>query len=166
MYISQSKQTNRKLRPTLALIIIPLLLALSPGADAGHPVIRSVDIEGVMIEGYDVVAYYTMADAVKGSKDISADWLGGKWLFANHEHRDLFLADPAKYIPQYGGYCSSGISPAKHSEIDPTAWQMVDNKLYLFYDTGAAQRWISDFFGKEVAAEMKWGKAKAGLLLQ
>ena len=166
MYISQSIQPMRKLRPVLALIIIPLLLALSSGANAGHPVIRSVDMEGVMIDGYDVVAYYTMAHAVKGSKDISADWLGGTWLFANHDHRDLFLADPAKYIPQYGGYCSSGISPAKHSEIDPTAWQMVDNKLYLFYNTGTAERWISDFFGKELAAKMKWDKAKAGLQLQ
>lgn len=166
MYISQSMQTNRKLRPTLALIIIPLLLALSPGADAGHPVIRSVDIKGVMLEGYDVVAYYTMADAVKGSKDISADWLGGKWLFANHEHRDLFLADPAKYIPQYGGYCSSGTGPVGHSDINPEAWQMVDNKLYLFYDIGSAAEWVSDFFGKEVAAEKKWEKSKAGLPLQ
>ena len=166
MNISQSTQLNRKLRPVLFLIIIPLLLALSPGANAGHPVIKSVDINGVMIDGYDVVAYYTMADAVKGSEGISADWLGGKWLFTNDEHRDLFLADPANYIPQYGGYCSSAPRLAKHSDIDPRAWQVVDNKLYLFYDTGTAERWISDFFGKEVAAERKWGKAKAGLQLQ
>lgn len=166
MNIFQSILPTRKFRSVLTLIIIPLLLASSPGANAGHPVTKSIDFEGVVIGGYDVVAYFTMAHAVQGSKDISADWLGGKWLFANHDHRDLFLADPAQYIPQYGGYCSSGISPAKHSEIDPTAWQMVDNKLYLFYNTGTAERWISDFFGKEVAAEMKWGKAKAGLQLQ
>ena len=165
MFISQSMQSMRKSQSVLALIIIPLLLVLSPGAGASHPVIKSIDFDGVVIDGYDAVAYFTMGHAVKGSENFSADWLGGKWLFASDEHRTLFLADPTNYVPQFGGYCSSGTSPASHSDVDPEAWQIVDNKLYLFYSTAAAARWISDP-SSLVAVERKWGKVRAGLLQQ
>lgn len=161
----QKIQIKQNLRSYLALALLGLLLSLSFGAGAGHPVVKAIDTKGLVIDGYDVVAYFTMGDAVKGSEDISADWLGGKWLFANDEHRDLFLADPTKYTPQYGGYCSSGMSPAQHSDIDPKAWQMVNNKLYLFYSIKSAARWMSNP-PSVVTADKQWDKAKSGLTQQ
>jgi hypothetical protein len=156
---------KQNFRTYLVAALMGLMLSLSFGAGAGHPVVKSIDTNGLVIDGYDVVAYFTMGDAVKGSKDISADWLGGKWLFANDEHRDLFFADPTKYTPQYGGYCSSGTRTAKHSDIDPKAWQMVDNKLYLFYSIDSATRWMSNP-PSVVTADKHWDKAKAGLTQQ
>ena len=47
---------------------------------------------------------------MKGSEEFAYDWLGTPWHFANAEHRDLFKADPAKYAPQYGGYCTGGVA--------------------------------------------------------
>src|SRR5215204_2920449 len=60
---------------------------------------------GVAIKGYDPVAYFTEGRAMKGSEQFSYDWLGTPWHFANARHRELFIDDPNKYAPQYGGHC-------------------------------------------------------------
>lgn len=163
----QEIQIKQSFRAYLVLVLMGLMLSLSFSAGASHPVVKSIDTKGLVIDGYDVVAYFTMGAAVKGSKDISADWLGGKWFFANTDHRALFLADPAKYTPQYGGYCSSalGPGPARHSDIDPKAWQMVNNKLYLFYSIKSAARWMANP-PSAITADKQWDKARAGLLQQ
>ena len=52
------------------------------------------------------MAYFTMVEAVKGSESISHEVLDYKWLFASEEHKALFISDPMRYMPNYGGYCS------------------------------------------------------------
>jgi len=55
------------------------------------------------------------------------------------EIRRAFIADPGKYAPQYGGYCADGVSfGTVTTNIDPNAWRIIDGKLYLSYDPGAA----------------------------
>jgi predicted alpha/beta superfamily hydrolase len=55
--------------------------------------------------------------------------------FANDQHRQLFIADPARYAPQYGGYCVLGTAVGESAmNIDPNAWRIIDGKLYLNYD--------------------------------
>ena len=89
------------------------------------------------IEGYDPVAYFTEGKAMKGSEEFAHDWLGTPWHFANATHRDMFAADPARFAPQYGGYCALGVGLDGHASenIDPErAWRIIDDKLYLAYD--------------------------------
>ena len=59
---------------------------------------------GVAINGYDTVAYHTEGRAVKGNSKMSHKWNDAKWYFASQAHRDLFIKDPERYAPQYGGY--------------------------------------------------------------
>lgn len=94
---------------------------------------------GVAIKGYDPVAYFTEHKAVEGSDAFSYKWLGATWHFASAENRDLFKKDPVKYAPQYGGLCADGVSFGTiTTNIDPNAWRIIDGKLYLSYDPGAA----------------------------
>ena len=89
---------------------------------------------GVAIMGYDTVAYFTEGQPIKGSPAFSYEWLGTPWHFANADHRDLFAADPARYAPQYGGYCTLGVGLDSHAaeNIDPErAWRIIDGKLYF-----------------------------------
>lgn len=93
----------------------------------------------VAIKGYDPVAYFTENKATPGSAAFSHRWLGAEWYFASAGNRDLFIADPGKYAPQYGGYCADGVSfGTVTTNIDPNAWRIIDGKLYLSYDPGAA----------------------------
>ena len=75
----------------------------------------------------------------KARPNIRHRWLGATWHFASAENRDLFEADPVKYAPQYGGHCADGVSFGTiTTNIDPKAWRIIEGKLYLSYDPGAA----------------------------
>ena len=61
-----------------------------------------------VVGGYDVVAYHTDGKPMKGSSDYSATYQGATWHFASMKNQELFMADPAKYAPAYGGFCAFG----------------------------------------------------------
>ena len=73
--------------------------------------------EGVAIRGYDAVAYFTEHRPVKGSSRFTVFYLGSLFHFASAEHRDAFLKEPQRYVPQYGGFCAYGT--AKAAVIEP-----------------------------------------------
>ena len=111
----------------------------------------------VAVMGYDMVAYFTESRAMKGSEKFSYDWLGTPWHFANAKHRELFIGDPTKYMPQYGGYCVGEVaSNGVTINIDPEAWAIIDGKLYLAYSKEFMDKFKahpSDFLAN---AEANW----------
>lgn len=120
----------------------------------------------VAIKGYDPVAYFTQHDAVEGSRKFSYQWLGATWLFASAENRDLFKADPAKYAPQYGGYCADGVSfGTVTTNIDPKAWRIIEGKLYISYDPGAADG-FEKIPTKLTDSRKHWSEVEQTLLLE
>ncbi len=140
------------------------LLALS-GPAAGGDVVNTGLFGGVAIKGYDTVAYFTEGKAMKGSEEFAYDWVGTPWHFANAAHRDMFVADPARYAPQYGGYCTLVVGLDGHAaeNIDPErAWRIIDGKLYFVYDPTyvveldgpARDEWLAN-------AEANWPAVKA-----
>jgi len=147
---------------TLVVAALSLVVLGGGSAKAGGTV-NTGYFGGVAIKGYDTVAYFTDGIAIKGSKEFAYDWLGTPWYFANAEHRDKFKAEPARYAPQYGGYCTGGVA-AGHAavNIDPeNAWRIIDGKLYLVYDP----TYVADLDGpaqKEILAkaEENWPTVK------
>lgn len=118
---------------------------------------------GIAIQGYDPVAYFTDGKAVKGSDAFPYQWLGATWHFASAEHRDLFTADPVKYAPQYGGYCTSGIVGANLHGADPKIWRIVDGKLYLNGSQYALKHFADSAPEGIEASDAKWEELQAGL---
>ncbi|MGQ8364711.1 YHS domain-containing (seleno)protein [Glaciecola sp. 1036] len=102
----------------------------------------NVDESRLAIKGYDPVAYFTQSMPVEGSASYTAEYKGAIYHFASAEHQSLFKANPAKYAPQYGGYCAFGVSKEKKFDTDPTAWAIVDNKLYLNLNDKVQGRWV------------------------
>ena len=124
-----------------------------------------VNYDGIFIFGYDPVAYFTMDKPVKGSGDFVYQFLGGRWHFANAEHKQMFVAEPAKYIPQHGGYCSSYSTEGGSVAANPRAWQIIDGKLYLF----ASKRRMSKFNPDDpaaLAADAGWQQKLMSLVSQ
>ncbi len=90
--------------------------------------------KGYVAKGYDVVAYFD-TKALEGKKEFTAEYDGVKFKFASKEHLETFKSNPGKYVPQYGGYCAYAIAKNKKATIDPKSFQIMDGKLYLFYDS-------------------------------
>jgi hypothetical protein len=120
---------------------------------------------GVAIMGYDTVAYFTDGRAVKGSQEFSYDWLGTPWHFANKQHQEMFMSDPVKYAPQYGGYCAGEVaaSGSVTINVDPEAFKIIDGKLYLIYDTGNADAFADSAGDAVPKADANWPVIKAEL---
>lgn len=139
-----------------------IVLLCSVNANAGWFFERN----GLAIDGYDPVAYFTDQQPVKGSSEFRSDFQGSTFQFASAAHRDAFAADPSKYAPQYGGYCAYGIAKGYKASIDPAAFTVVGNKLYLNYSEAVRSQWLSDIPGYVRKADANWPEVKKSTKVQ
>jgi YHS domain-containing protein len=155
--------------PVLALLTALLLAVGSLGAqanamrDAAHDAhataatqVVNADAAGVAIKGYDVVAYQTQGVAVAGTPSHTATYRGATFRFASAANRAAFVAEPARYMPKYGGYCAMGVAVGRKFDIDPTAFKVVDGTLYLNKDAATQRAWQRDIPGNIAKGDAKW----------
>lgn len=107
--------------------------AASPSRAVLHGPTNVTD-EGVAISGYDTVAYFTEGRPIEGKAGINHRWQDALWYFSSDKHRDMFIADPDGYAPEFGGFCAAGMTYGAIIKADPRVWAIVDGKLYLNYD--------------------------------
>jgi YHS domain-containing protein len=125
---------------------------------AGGPVDPiNKDSGGLALKGYDAVAYFTEGKPVKGGKDFEYAWSGARWQFSSAANRDLFKANPEKYAPQNGGYCTWAVSKGYTASISPNAWKVVNGKLYLNHPL-AKGKFEKDVQGAIARADENWPK--------
>ena len=111
---------------------------------------------GVAIKGHDPVAYFNEDAAVAGDPSITTTYEGATYQFASEANRDLFLADPAKYAPQYGGYCAYAVAQGYTAPIDPEAFTIYNDRLYLNFSKGVRRRWERDVPGNVAKGDANW----------
>jgi len=100
--------------------------------------------DGVAINGYDSVAYFLEEKPVLGSDEFTTEYKHVIWKFASSQNRDMFVGDPQKYAPQYGGYCAYAVALGATASTDPAAWTIYNGKLYLNFSLGVRSRWRRD----------------------
>jgi YHS domain-containing protein len=145
---------------TRTLATISLIVWAASTTQAIEPVYRNK--EGLALRGHDPVAYFTDGKPVAGKPEHRFEWMGATFLFANAEHRDQFAAEPAKYAPQFGGYCAWAVARGYTAETDPQAWRIVDGKLYLNYNLKVREKWDQDRKGYIGKGEANWPKILKG----
>lgn len=116
--------------------------------------------KGIAIQGYDPIAYFISNKAVKGDKSLAASVEGITYYFSSQKNKDLFMKDPKKFEPQYGGWCAyaMGVNNEK-VEIDPETFKIVEGKLYLFYHTwinNTLTKWNEDEKNLKTKADKNW----------
>lgn len=133
--------------------------ALTTAVFAGENEVN-ITSTGLALRGYDPVSYFTDGAPMPGAFDITADYEGATYRFTSAEHAEMFKADPAKYVPEFGGYCAFGAAFGKKFGGDPTVWKIVDGKLYLNLAKPVAEKWQADqpYFISE--ASSKWAEIK------
>ena len=143
---------RRLLLLALAAACLPLpTLAAGPA---------NLDARGVAIHGHDPVAYFTEGRAVMGRAEHRATVGAATYWFASAANQQAFVADPAKYEPQYGGYCAYGVAQGAKPDIDPAAFRIVDGKLYLNLSPAVQKRWQADIPGFIDRANQNWPALK------
>jgi YHS domain-containing protein len=115
---------------------------------------------GLAVKGYDVVAYFSASQPVEGDSDFEFKWMDATWRFSSEANRDKFAANPEKFSPQFGGYCSWAVSQGYTAGIDPKAWRIVDDKLYLNYSRKVQKTWEEDIPGNINRADANWPKLR------
>ncbi|MBG57277.1 MAG: hypothetical protein CMK46_03200 [Porticoccus sp.] len=113
------------------------------------------------IQGYDPVAYFTQEKPTIGSNDFTATYKNAIYLFSSEQNRDLFRASPAKYAPQFGGFCAYGVTKGRKFDTDPTAWRVVDGKLYLNLNKDVQKVWLENVPGYITNANQTWPTIKS-----
>ena len=128
-------------RLRLATILAALLVLFAVPAQAAKDKVYKAWLSDLAVSGYDAVAYFTEGKPVEGSDDFTAEYDGALWRFGSAENRDAFTADPARYAPQFGGFCARGIIKGKRVVADPQAWTIVDGKLYIKFNEAVRDDW-------------------------
>ena len=141
---------------TVAFIAAVFIVATSNGAFGREKPLVNVDKEGVILKGYDAVAYFKQNKAVKGDPKYSSKYEGATYYFASEEDKAEFDKSPAKYAPQYGGFCAYSMSKRRIALGDPNNFFIYKGKLYVC--TTAAH--LKDFSAKPdaniQAADENW----------
>lgn len=116
----------------------------------------------VLLKGADVVAYFVEGKYQQGNAQFSSQYEGVTFHFASAGHKTLFDQEPAKYLPQFGGYCANGIAYGIPWGGDADTWKMIDGKLYIFGGRGSMDAFALDEKGNLALAEKYWREEIAG----
>lgn len=129
----------------------------APGLLAARGALINTDDRGVALQGYDPVAYFTLGAPTRGQEAFRSDYRGATYLFANADHKRQFDADPAKYEPQFGGWCGYAASIQKVSPVNPRDyWEIIDGRLVLQHNRRAWDLWHQDVAGNLRKADANW----------
>jgi YHS domain-containing protein len=159
------------LRHVLFTTALGALLAASAAAatydspnDGPFRTTRDGADERLMLEGHDAVAYFTRNAAVRGDPSIKLEHKGVTWRFASEAHKAEFERDPAKYMPQFGGFCSNGINYAVPGGGGgrPDTWRIYRGKLYVFGGQPARDQFEIDTEKNLELAHRYWNDEVAG----
>jgi YHS domain-containing protein len=139
------------------------LVTQNPGQ--GYTPVNAVSMDGesrLLLNGHDVVSYFTDGTQRMGSSEHRVEHEGVAFWFATAENRAAFEADPAKYLPQYGGYCTNGIAYGIPWGGDADSWAMIDGKLYIFGGQGSKDAFMLDPQKNLALAEKYWNEEISG----
>jgi YHS domain-containing protein len=144
----------------LNLIALSILTIGGGRLMAQQPLIN-VNEEGVVIQGYDPVAYFTMKKPVLGNDQYQSDYNGLIYNFSTMENKTLFDSNPAAYEVQFGGFCAYAVSQGHVSPIDPEYCFVQEDKagvsrLLCQHNQKAADLWNKDPDGLLVDADKYW----------
>ena len=116
----------------------------------------TVDGAGVALRGNDAVALATGLDVSTGHATFTHVHDGVAYYFASAETMQQFAADPAKFMPQFGGFCALGVALGKKLDAAPRFADVVDGKLYVFLNAAVFETYKKDRAGTIAKAHQNW----------
>jgi len=136
--------------------VLSVLLMATAVAVAKEKLLVNTDASGVVLHGYDPVAYFTVNEAVKGDERYKATYQAGAYYFASEANRRRFEDAPRKYAPQYGGYCAMAVSMGQLEDADPRMFTIHNEKLLVQRNEKAHKMFMSNPEAFHQKADQQW----------
>ncbi|MCB2137122.1 MAG: YHS domain-containing protein [Rhodobacteraceae bacterium] len=144
---------------TLAAVTLAALCAFGPAMAADEANVAPGLTYGgapLGLHGADPVALLDHGTNAEGTAGFAAAHEGVAYYFASEENLKAFEANPARYAPQYGGFCAFGVSVGKKFDGDPRYAAVMDDKLYVFLNEDVYKAYLKDQAGTITKAEGNW----------
>ena len=117
----------------------------------------NVDTSGVILKGYDPVAYFTRHQAVKGNPAIQTKFGGAIYHFISVADKAAFDKNPSRYVPQYGAFCANYVRKGELRDIDPAVFFIYKGKLYVCSAADAMKEFRGNMDHNIQKADQNWG---------
>ena len=141
-------------RRSIIAFVIMAAVSLVPAAAAALDPVAGKGPNRLVIPGYDTTAYFTEGGVRSGSPTHEVRWKGATWRFATAADAAKFRANPSVFAPQFGGYCTGGLSQKHVVTANPRIWRIHGGKLYMFAAQAGGRR-----FDKNPAAVIRAARA-------
>lgn len=143
------------------VVLLGLIVAGCAGPGAFNTIADGTDSR-LMLQGHDPVAYVTAGKHTLGRADIKSEFQGVTYRFASAENKAIFAKEPARYAPQFGGFCSNGIAYGIPWGGDADTWALIDGKLYIFGGQASKNYFMMDEKKNMALANEYWEKEIKG----
>ena len=147
------------LRRRASRLVAGLLLLAGSGlacASDARTAFNLGHFNGLAMNGYDVMTYWRGGDPQRGNEAFRHDYAGASWIFVSAANRDAFAASPQKFAPEYGGYCAYAAAQGSLADVDPYAWRIWNDRLYLNYSPQVRRIWASDIDTNIAKGDANW----------
>ncbi len=139
------------------------LVTQNPGLGWSPANVKNIDgAERLLLDGHDVVSYFTENTHRKGKPEINSTYKGVRLNFSSAEHKAKFDQNPEAFLPQYGGFCANGIVYGIPWGGDADSWRIVNGKLYVFGGSGSKKGFELDLPANTAMADKYWKEEVSG----
>ena len=162
--LEEKENENRFSKIVFAAMLVLLCIFTGLNVDAQKykgRYLNNVDENGVIINGYDPVAFFTDNKPVKGDPSFKYNYEEATYYFASQEHLDLFKNDPEKYKPQFGAWCAYAVSLGRTAPIDVNTFSIVNGRLVIQHNKKAVKGWNENVQGNLKLADKYWPEVTA-----
>ncbi|MBT8135677.1 MAG: hypothetical protein KJO54_01555 [Gammaproteobacteria bacterium] len=136
-------------RTICCLLLVSALLGGCPGEPISYNQLSRLGPGGVGIDGYSPVSYFTVGKAEQGDPQFAVSHDGVTYWLTSAGQVDLFNADPARYAPAHGGWCSLMLTGSgQMTPANPESFKILNDRLLLF--------WSGEFNGMSIDGGKNW----------
>jgi len=126
-------------------------------AKSGPTTKVNIDGRGVILRGYDVVAYFKQRKPVQGNPSFESTYQGAIYLFASGANKADFEKEPAKYVPQYGGFCAYATALGTLGEVESMdAFAVYKGRLYMCANQSSLEEFKANIDTNIGKADANW----------
>ncbi len=122
----------RTLFAVALVVVLASCAATGTGEFGPYNISSNGDDSRLILNGFDPVAYHAAGKHLRGRPDIKADHDGVTYRFEIEANKVIFLQTPARYAPQFGGFCANGTVYGIPWGGDGDTLQIIAGKLFIF----------------------------------